>query len=46
MRDGSKNSGAVVAQAGDVIVLHTVKGVFRVNKEQVDYIDYFHTQNR
>ncbi len=43
-RDGSKESGAVVAQAGEIIVLHSAQGVLRLNKLDIDYIDYFHNR--
>lgn len=38
--DGSKLSGAIVAQVGDTLILHTPKGAIRLNKNEIDYIDY------
>lgn len=40
LNDGGKKSGAVVAQAGNILILHTSKGVFRLKKGDVNYIDY------
>ena len=39
-KDGKSHSGAVVAQAGDTLILHTLKGVRRLKKDRVNYIDY------
>lgn len=39
-KDGKSRSGAVVAQAGDTLILHTTKGSARLKTGQVDYIEY------
>ncbi len=39
-KDGASHSGAVVAQAGDTLVIHTTKGVRRLKKDRINYIDY------
>ena len=39
-KDGKSHPGAVVAQAGDTLILHTVRGVERMKKDRVNYIDY------
>lgn len=38
--DGTKLSGAIVTQIGDRLILHTPSGVVRVNKSEVNYVDY------
>ncbi|EMK06047.1 hypothetical protein LEP1GSC176_1206 [Leptospira kirschneri str. MMD1493] len=38
--DGSKLSGAIVTQVGDTLILHTLKGAIRLNKNEIDYVDY------
>ncbi|XDD52084.1 FecR domain-containing protein [Leptospira sp. WS92.C1] len=38
--DGTKLSGAVVTQIGDKLILHTPSGVKRLNKNEIDYVDY------
>lgn len=38
--DGSKLSGAIVTQVGDTLILHTLKGAIRLNKNETDYVDY------
>ena len=40
LRDETRISGAVVAQAGDVLVVHTTGGIRRVRIPDVSYIDY------
>ena len=40
LRDETQVSGAVVAQAGDVLVVHTTAGIRRVRIPDVSYIDY------
>lgn len=35
MRDGTQLSGAVIAQTGDVLVVHTSEGVVRVNRSEI-----------
>lgn len=36
LRNGKKISGAVIAQTGNVMVIHTPKGIIRVNKDEVE----------
>lgn len=36
LRDGSKITGAVIAQTGDVLVIHTPQGVRRIPKSEVE----------
>lgn len=38
--DGSKFSGAIVTQVGNTLILHTPKGAIRLNKNEIDYVDY------
>ncbi|MBM9499540.1 FecR domain-containing protein [Leptospira sp. 201903071] len=38
--DGTKLSGAIVTQIGDRLILHTPSGVIRLNKNDVDFVDY------
>lgn len=38
--DGTKLSGAIVTQIGDRLILHTPSGVLRVNKNEIDHVDY------
>ncbi|WP_061232316.1 FecR domain-containing protein [Leptospira noguchii] len=38
--DGSKLSGAIVTQIGNTLILHTSKGAVRLNKNEIDYVDY------
>ncbi len=39
--NGEKVSGAVVTQIGDVMILHSPKGVVRISKSEIQEIDYF-----
>lgn len=36
LKNGKKISGAVIAQTGEVLIIHTPKGVIRVNKNEVE----------
>ncbi|GIX43321.1 MAG: hypothetical protein KatS3mg129_3054 [Leptospiraceae bacterium] len=36
LRNGKKISGAVIAQTGNIMVIHTPKGIIRVNKNEVE----------
>ncbi|TGK27955.1 transcriptional regulator [Leptospira gomenensis] len=38
--DGKKMSGAIVTQIGDKLIVHTPSGVVRLNKKDVEYVDY------
>ncbi|TGM53737.1 transcriptional regulator [Leptospira adleri] len=38
--DGTKLSGAIVTQIGDKLILHSPSGVIRLNKNDIDYVDY------
>ncbi|EMJ98032.1 FecR family protein [Leptospira alstonii] len=38
--DGTKLSGAIITQIGDKLILHTPSGVIRLNKNDIDYVDY------
>ncbi|TGM08361.1 transcriptional regulator [Leptospira barantonii] len=38
--DGTKLSGAIVTQIGDRLILHTPNGVVRINKNEINYVDY------
>ncbi|MDV6237864.1 FecR family protein [Leptospira ellisii] len=38
--DGKKLSGAIVTQIGDKLIVHTPAGVIRLNKKDVEYVDY------
>ncbi|AOP35750.1 transcriptional regulator [Leptospira tipperaryensis] len=38
--DGNKLSGAIVTQIGDKLIIHTPSGVIRLNKNDIDYVDY------
>ncbi|PJZ56282.1 FecR family protein [Leptospira barantonii] len=38
--DGTKLSGAIVTQIGDRLILHTPSGVVRINKNEINYVDY------
>ncbi|RHX92229.1 FecR family protein [Leptospira stimsonii] len=38
--DGTKLSGAIVTQIGDRLILHSPSGVIRLNKNEIDYVDY------
>ncbi|RHX87821.1 FecR family protein [Leptospira stimsonii] len=38
--DGTKLSGAIVTQIGDRLILHSPSGVIRLNKNDIDYVDY------
>lgn len=40
-KDGTKLSGAVVTQAKDALIMHTTDGVKRVDRNEVDYIDFY-----
>jgi len=37
MKDGTSITGAVIAQTGELFVIHTEDGVKRVQKDQIDY---------
>ncbi|MEM5804186.1 MAG: hypothetical protein QW350_05635, partial [Candidatus Aenigmatarchaeota archaeon] len=36
LKNGNKITGAVIAQTGDILVIHTPKGIVRVNKNDVE----------
>ncbi|MCG6169677.1 FecR family protein [Leptospira sanjuanensis] len=38
--DGTKLSGAIVTQIGNRLILHMPSGVIRLNKDDIDYVDY------
>ncbi len=41
LHTGQKKAGSVVAQAGDLLILHAPDGVFRIRTEQIEYVEYF-----
>lgn len=45
LRGGQKKAGSVVAQAGDLLILHAPDGVFRIRTEQIDYVEYFNGED-
>ncbi|MBX7059677.1 MAG: FecR domain-containing protein [Leptospirales bacterium] len=40
-RSGSQKAGSVVAQAGEILIMHATDGVFRIEVNQIDHIDYY-----
>ncbi|PJZ70984.1 hypothetical protein CH373_00135 [Leptospira perolatii] len=38
--DNTLISGAIVTQVGDTLIVHSPKGVFRLDKNLVDFVDY------
>lgn len=42
---GQKKAGSVVAQAGDLLILHAPDGVFRIRTEQIEYVEYFSAED-
>lgn len=36
LKNGNKITGAVIAQTGDILVIHTPKGIIRINKNDVE----------
>ncbi len=46
MRDGKQMSGAVVAQAGNILLLHSVDGVYRLNKPEINFVDFYNVKSQ
>lgn len=46
MRDGKQLSGAVVAQAGNILLLHSVDGVYRLNKPEINFVDFYNVKTQ
>ncbi|MBI3395729.1 MAG: FecR domain-containing protein [Spirochaetia bacterium] len=44
MKDTKQHSGAVVAQSGNILMLHAPDGVYRLNKQEIQYVDYFNVK--
>lgn len=40
-KDGQKLSGAVVTQANDILIMHTTDGVKKIDRTEIDYIDFY-----
>lgn len=38
--NGETLSGAVIAQLGDIFIVHSTKGVFELNVEDIEYVEY------
>jgi hypothetical protein len=45
LRGGQKKAGSVVAQAGDLLILHAPDGVFRLRTDQIEYVEYFSSED-
>lgn len=39
-RNGDEKAGSIVAQAGDILILHALDGVFRVKREEIEHVDF------
>ncbi len=39
-RNGDEKAGSIVAQAGEILILHALDGVFRVNRDEIKHVDF------